>query len=119
MNIAIAIVLRSVDEMAIADRDLDCEKKIAVAIEDQKIAEQSCLGHLTAKFTDFGWRYLFTPKLFDKNSFSRLSFEPLCFKLGHNDNSQGRYALKDIKRCVVNSDGAIAASWRRHLKKIV
>ena len=40
---AIAIVLRSLDQMAIADRDL--EKKIAIAIDDQKIADHSCLAY--------------------------------------------------------------------------
>ena len=39
LNFAIAIVLRSFDQMAIADR----EKKIAIG--DQKIADHSCLAH--------------------------------------------------------------------------
>ena len=39
--LAIAIVLQSFDERAITDRDLDREKKIA--IDDQKIDDQSCL----------------------------------------------------------------------------
>ena len=42
LNFAIAITLRSFDQMAIADRDLDREKKIA--IDDQKIADHSCLA---------------------------------------------------------------------------
>ena len=42
LNFAIAIVRRSFDQMAIADRDLDREKKIA--IDDQKIADHSYLG---------------------------------------------------------------------------
>ena len=39
-----AIIPRSFDQMAIADRDLDCEKMIAIAIEDQKIADHSYLA---------------------------------------------------------------------------
>ena len=42
LNFAIAIIPRSFDQMAIADRDLDREKKIA--IDDQKIADHSCLA---------------------------------------------------------------------------
>ena len=41
LNFAIAIIPRSFDQMAIADRDLDREKKIA--IDSQKIADHSCL----------------------------------------------------------------------------
>ena len=44
LNFAIAIVLRSFDQMAIADRDLDRGKKIAITIDDQKIADHSCLA---------------------------------------------------------------------------
>ena len=40
----IAIVRRSFNQMAIADRDLDREKKIAIAIDDQKIADHSYLA---------------------------------------------------------------------------
>ena len=39
LNLAIAIVLQSFDQMAIADRNLGHEKKIA--IDDQKIADHS------------------------------------------------------------------------------
>ena len=46
----IAIIPRSFDQMAIADRDLDREKKIAIAIDDQKIADHSCLGHGIVNF---------------------------------------------------------------------
>ena len=42
LNFAIAIVRRSFDQMAIADRDLDREKKIA--IDHQKIADHSYLA---------------------------------------------------------------------------
>ena len=42
LNFTIAIVLRSIGEMVITDRDLDREKKIA--IDDQKIVDQSCLA---------------------------------------------------------------------------
>ena len=45
LNFAIAIIPRSFDKMAIADRDLDREKKIGIAINDQKIADHSCLGN--------------------------------------------------------------------------
>ena len=45
LNFAIVIVLRSFDEMAIADRDLDHEKKTAIAIDDQKIADHSYLAY--------------------------------------------------------------------------
>ena len=31
-------------QMAIVDRDLDREKKVAIAIDDQKIADNSCLA---------------------------------------------------------------------------
>ena len=41
LNFAIAIIPRSFDQMAIADRNLDREKKIAIAIDDQKIADHS------------------------------------------------------------------------------
>ena len=41
LNFAIAIIPRSFDQMAIADRDLDREKMIA--IDDQKIADHSYL----------------------------------------------------------------------------
>ena len=41
LNFAIAIVLRSSDQMAIANCDVDCEKMIA--IDDQNIADHSCL----------------------------------------------------------------------------
>ena len=43
LNFAIAIVLRSFDQMVIADRDLDREKKIA--IDDQKITDHSCIAN--------------------------------------------------------------------------
>ena len=60
LNFAIAIVLRSIDEMAIADRDR--EKKIAIAINDQKIADQSCLGNITLWFQSSSRKYwLFQP----------------------------------------------------------
>ena len=45
LNFAIAIILRSFDQIAIADRDLDREKKIAIAIDDQKIADHSYPGN--------------------------------------------------------------------------
>ena len=44
LNFAIAIVLRYFDQMEIADRDLDREKKIA--IDDQKIADHSYLSQM-------------------------------------------------------------------------
>ena len=44
LNFEIAIVLRSFDLIAIADLDLDREKKIA--IDNQKIADHSCLVDL-------------------------------------------------------------------------
>ena len=45
LNFAIAIIPRSFEQMAIADRDLDREKKIAIAIaiDDQKFADHSYL----------------------------------------------------------------------------
>ena len=51
LNFAIAINLRSFHQLAIANRDLDSEKKIAIddqkiAIDDQKIADDSCLALL-------------------------------------------------------------------------
>ena len=42
-NFAIAIVLRSFDQMAIDDRDLDREKKIAITIDDRTIVDHSFL----------------------------------------------------------------------------
>ena len=42
-NIAITKT-RSFDQMAIADLDLNREKKIAITIDDQKIADHSCLA---------------------------------------------------------------------------
>ena len=44
LNFAIAIIRRSFDQMAIVDRNLDREKKIA--IDDQKIADHSYLGNM-------------------------------------------------------------------------
>ena len=48
LNFAIAIIPRSFDQMAIADRDLNREKKIA--IDDQKIADHSCLDYMFTFF---------------------------------------------------------------------
>ena len=65
LNFTIAIIPQSFDQMAIADRDLDREKMIAIAIDDQKIADQSCLvhnwwlkpscSHSTSPFSDWQW----------------------------------------------------------------
>ena len=44
LNFAIAIILQSFDQIAFADRNLDREKKIAIAIDDQKIADHSYPG---------------------------------------------------------------------------
>ena len=59
LNFAIAINLRSFHQLAIANRDLDSEKKIA--IDDQKIADDSCLALLI--YTLSFWKYcLMFPK---------------------------------------------------------
>ena len=47
--LAIAIIPRSFDQMAIADRDRDLDRKKKIAIDDQKIADHSCLGNLFIK----------------------------------------------------------------------
>ena len=44
LNFAIAIIPRSFDQMAIADRDLDLDREKKIAIDDQKIADHSCLN---------------------------------------------------------------------------
>ena len=46
LNFAIAIVQRSFDQMSIADRDLYYKKKIAIAIDDQKISNESYLAYM-------------------------------------------------------------------------
>ena len=52
----IAIVQRSLDQMAIADSDLDREKKIANVIDDRTIADHSCLGfNFQFEFIE-GWK---------------------------------------------------------------
>ena len=43
LNFAIAIILRSFDQMAIADRDLDREKKIAIAIAKKRSQSRSTI----------------------------------------------------------------------------